>query len=110
MLTAILAYLAAIYPVAICQENRELGLHTLPMKNIIRWRGNSFHICGFTGAGDISTVSIKDFYWRISRRGNKKQNCPRRYFTGPGFRLFFLLGIAYAAVRRVFSSYIQQSW
>lgn len=61
--------------------------------------GTHFTSVVFTGAGDINHRQHRDFY-RSKKAGNK-QASSRRYFTGQAFAYFFLLGMAYAAIRRI---------
>ncbi|MBZ3661177.1 glucans biosynthesis protein MdoC [Salmonella enterica subsp. enterica serovar Kentucky] len=47
----------------------------------------------------LTTVSIGIF--TVPKKAGNKQASSRRYFTGQTFAYFFLLGIAYAAIRRI---------
>ncbi len=66
--------------------------------------GTHFHICGFTGAGDVlTTVSIG--FARFQKAGNKQASSAADYWPG----LSLIPAGDQHAMGALFSSYIQQS-
>lgn len=94
------AYLAAIYPVAICQEKTENWptLSAYEKYNTLAWELIS-HLWFLLVLVILTTVSIGIFTW--FQKGRKQASLVPPLFHWSGFRLFFLLGMAYAAIRRI---------
>lgn len=95
------AYLAAIYPVAICQrENRELAYTFAYEKyNTLAWELIS-HLWFLLVLVILTTVSIGIFTWFQKRQETSKPR-PAAISLAKLSLIFFLLGMAYAAIRRI---------